>query len=118
MNFGFITGDVTKILSEIGHDVILRRVTKTLDSFGNTTAISTSDSTIKAWIHPVTFADAELLNAGWVVGQEAVGVFDTTDINVHDLIIDGSTTYEVVDILSRTNVAGSQLFSRCRLRRI
>jgi len=118
MSFAFITSDVKKILNEIGNTVILRKVNKTMDSSGNTTSKTYTDTTITGYIHPVVYDDTTLLKQGFTPSQEAVGLFIDTTIESHDLILDGNTTYEVIDILSKTKLKGETLFTRCRLRRI
>jgi len=118
MSFSFIQKDVKRVLNEIGRDVILRKVVKTLDQYGNTTAVSTTDKTIKGWIHPVTYSDQALLQEGWIAGSEAVGLFLDTSIEAHDRIVDGDRTYEVVDVLSKTRIKDVVPFTRVRLRQI
>lgn len=116
MNFSFIQKDVNKILTEIGRDVILRKVTKTVDRYGQTTAVSTADTTIRGWISTVTYEDQSLVQEGWIAGSEAVGIFLDTTIAPHDLIIDETRTYEVVDILSKPRVKDSKPFIKVRLK--
>ena len=118
MNFSFIQKDVNKILSEIGRDVILRKVTKTVDRYGQTTAVAATDTTIKGWISEVTYEDQSLVQEVWIAGSEAVGIFTDTTVAPHDLIIDGARTYEVVDVLSKPRVKDSQPFVKVRLRLI
>lgn len=113
-----IGSDLEIILNEIGHSLILREVTKTLDSMGRTTLKSIQDTAITGYIHNVTHTDVELLKQGWTIGKEAVGILASISVEPHSLIVDGSIVYEVLDIISRPNIAGIEYCTRCRLRKV
>lgn len=117
MDFAFVTDDIASLLDQIGHNVILQKVTKFTDTYGRTTSKTTSTTTIRGYIHPLSADNVELQQVGWVAGRDAMGIFLTTaSVAKRDKIVDGTNIYEVAEIMQKPQVGTTQPFVRCRLR--
>lgn len=118
-----ITGDFNYIIDDIGKTKYTKRVrTETLDSFGDVTGKSDTDTAdIKGIIREVNPDDEKLIAAGWVKYGEYVGYFHASDdIREHNIILDnppvglwrmdegsGTKTYDATDNGNHGTITGA-----------
>lgn len=107
------TPDFVQILSEIGQDITIRVITRTIDTNGNITATSTSDTDTFAVVQEVGQKEKVLLQLGIVnLGDTFFYVSPSTTINIYDQIIWNATTFKITKILIPPRINGDVLFKQ------
>lgn len=112
--------DFNSILDDIGREVALVNFTTPLDSYGQvTTAPVYSTTIITAILVPMRLHARELSGAGWLyTNRWSFYCKATTGFNIHDYYIeDGSASYDVVEVLSKTKIKTSAFVVHAVLKR-
>lgn len=103
------TEDFTEILDQIGQSVTIRAITRTIDSDGNITATSTTDTSTNAVVQEVSYKEKIFLQMGLVnVGDTMFFVAPSTNITIYDQILWNATTFKIRKILIPPRI-GSQI---------
>jgi len=89
------------LIDKTGENVTLTKESKTLDSEGKVTSVSTTSDTIKVKIQPITEDERQLYGRGEVV----TGIFKLFTKNHYDLTNNGDDSkVEVGDIITRNSI--------------
>ena len=110
--------DLICTTSEVGRTLTRRVVTETVDStWGSVTSSSNANTSVVGIVIPVRDEDIVELQ-GVVKSGDARGYFKQDEtMNNDDLIIDGSITYRVENIVTM-NAGSNNVFKKCLLIRI
>ena len=99
---------------------LTRRVyTRTPDSAGRLTNVTTADTSFDGFINYVTPEDKQLIEQGWAkVGDATLIVKHNTTLNIEDGVIDqDSVEWEVTKLLDAPKIQGKTLHKRYGLKR-
>jgi len=112
---------LTKAINIFGKTLSIRVATRTVDNFGQLSSISTADTTFKGDLQFGVDVDQKLIESGFVeVGEGVLYIHPTalTTLPVEqDLIIDGSSEWEIVEQLEAPELEGASTFFSYKCRR-
>lgn len=115
-----IEKDFNSILDDVGREVTLVQFTTPLDSYGQiATAVTETRTTITAILVPMRLHARELSGAGWTyTNRWSFYCKVTSGFNIYDFYIeDGSSVYEVVEVISKTKIKSSAFIVHAVLKR-
>jgi hypothetical protein len=104
-----------------GRRLVLRKVTRTVDSFGQISTITTTDTTFKGDLQFGVNLDQKFVESGIVEVGEGVLYLHPTELSTlpspQDQIIDGNAVWEIVDRIESPEMGGDAVFYTFRCRR-
>lgn len=110
---------MTASLAIFGRTLTRRVVTKTVNTFGKLSAISTTDTTFTGDLQFGPDLDQKLITSGFIeVGEGVLYIKHDVTINLQDQIIDGNAVWEVVDRLEAPELEGQEIFFALKCRRM
>ncbi len=105
------TIDFTQILDEMGQSVVLRKITRTVDTNGNVTNVTETDSDITALVQEVGWKEKPYVELGIVnIGDIQFFVAPDTDVTVYDKLVWNNDIYSIRKILKPPMIAQTRLF--------
>jgi|TARA_R100000501_G_C2582433_1_gene85201 hypothetical protein len=112
----------TAITDIFGRTLTLRRVTRTVDAFGQLSARTTSDTSFIGDLQFGLDLDQRYISSGIVEVGEAV-LFTSPDAlstlpKPQDRIVDGSRLWEIMDIIEAPQLGGTTVHYSYRCRRL
>ena len=109
---------MTRVLNIFGKTLTRRTITRTVDNFGQLSAVTTSDTTFLGDLQFGLDLDQKFITSGYVEVGDAVlyAMYDQT-ILLQDQIIDGSAVWEVISVLEAPDVEGNKVFYTYRCKR-
>ena len=107
------TNDFTEILDQIGQSATVRSITRTIDSNGNITAVSTTDTVISAVIQEVSFKERIFIQAGICqIGDTMFFVSPSITLSIYDQLVWNATTFKIRKILVPPRIGGQILYKQ------
>ena len=103
--------DFDVMLGDLGQTLTLRTITRTKDSDGRITNVSTSDSTITGIVEEISAKKVDLLAGGhYNIGDIHIYIDPDHDVTIFDKIIWGSKTLGIKEIKYDQKIAGYYVF--------
>ena len=110
-----------EFMNKFGRSLTLRRVTKTIDNFGQLSAISTADTTFTGDLQFGLDIDQRFIDTGIVeVGDGVLYIHPSTLTTLpvpQDQIIDGNAIWEIVSQIESPELGGVVCFYSYRCKR-
>ena len=110
---------MTQALAIFGRTLTRRVVTKTVNTFGKLSAVSTADTTFTGDLQFGPDLDQKLIASGFIeVGEAVLYIKHDVTINLQDQIVDGNAVWEVYDRLEGPELEGNRIFYAFKCRRM
>ncbi len=107
------TEDFIEILNQIGQPITIRSINRTIDSNGNITSTSITDTDIVANVQEVSYKEKIFLQMGLVnIGDTMFFVAPSTSVTIYDQIIYNATTFKIRKILMPPRIGGTLLYKQ------
>ncbi len=103
--------DFENVLLEMGQTVTLRKISRTLDSNGNVTNVTETDSDITALVQEVGYKEKPYVELGIVnIGDITFFINPNVDITIYDKLFWNNDIYSIRKILKPPMIAQTRLF--------